>query len=365
VLDTPVPTMAVDTVPSLGTTSSGTGAFVNVPALVGQALQALVSALAAAASSFFGTNPAPSTPGVSVAFSGQASWLARLFSATLGLVRSLGLDAQATTTIVATSPPALVTQGLTVTQTVYEGMVVYELSVSDLSAVSGKYVVAIHGGGYVDEATVAHWWSYAEMVRSTGATVIVPIYSLAPEGTAATVVPLIADLISSTVAGYGTDNVSVIGDSAGGGLALSAVQLLVREHRAVPSSLVLQSPWLDVTMTNPGIASINDPILDLAQTLKNGSLWAGDLDPTDPLVSPLYGSLEGLPPTYVYAGSEELLAPDILVLQEKAIAANAHVSFTLRTGEIHDWALLPFFDGAAVQPQIYAQLGLIESTAVL
>jgi acetyl esterase/lipase len=68
--------------------------------------------------------------------------------------------------------------------------------------------------------------------------------------------------------------------------------------------------------------------------------------------------LEGLPPTYVYSGSDELLAPDVLVLEKDAIAQDAPFSFILRTGEIHDWALTTVLDGAQVQSQIYQELGL-------
>ena len=89
-------------------------------------------------------------------------------------------------------------------------------------------------------------------------------------------------------------------------------------------------------------------------------LWAGDLELTDPLASPLYGSLGGLPPTWVYAGSLELFAPDVLRLHDKALAQGADFTFILRKGEIHDWAgpgsLIPFTAGAAIRPQIRRQL---------
>lgn len=361
------PSQSATTLPLSGTATSTGTAVVDIPTLIDQAVQAFMSAFTAAVASFVGSNPSPSSPGTSVEFSGQPSWLNRVFATALSVVQSLGLGDALTagTTIAATSPPAWLTQGLALTQTVYDGMPVYELSTADPSTVSGKYVLAIHGGGYAAEPNVAYWWSYTEMVRSTGATLIVPIYPLTPDGTAGTVVPMIAELISSTIAWFGSSNVSVIGDSAGGGLALAAVELLVRQCKPVPASMVLESPWLDVTMANPAIASITDPILTLAETKADGVLWAGNLDPTDPLVSPLYGSLDGLPPTYVYAGSDELLAPDILVLQEKAVAAGAPMSFTLRVGEVHDWALLPFLDGAAVQAQIYAELGLTDVDTAL
>ena len=83
---------------------------------------------------------------------------------------------------------------------------------------SGKYVVGLHGGGYVLQPNLFHWLDYAAMARDTGATVIVPIYPLAPQGTAGTVVPDMADLISAQIDQHGAENVSVYGDSAGGGI---------------------------------------------------------------------------------------------------------------------------------------------------
>ena len=153
------------------------------------------------------------------------------------------------------------------------------------------------------------------------ATVIVPIYPLAstPQGRAQTVIPDMADLISARVTQHGADNVSVYGDSAGGGMALAVAQLLVSRGEPTPSHMVLISPWLDITMSNPAIASINDPVLRTASLRKAGQQWAGDLSLTDPFVSPLYGSLVGLPPTAVYCGNLDLLAADVLRLQEQAL----------------------------------------------
>ena len=69
-------------------------------------------------------------------------------------------------------------------------------------------MVAIHGGAYIFEPT-SSWLDYASLARDTGATVIVPIYPLAPQGSAGTVVPQMADLISSQIDHHGSDNVSV------------------------------------------------------------------------------------------------------------------------------------------------------------
>ena len=88
-----------------------------------------------------------------------------------------------------------------------------------------------------------------------------------------------------------------------------------------------------------------------------GRLWAGDIDPADPRVSPLYGSLAGLPPTAVYSGSLDLLSPQVLRLRERALAEDVDMKFVLRKGLFHDWA--------AVRPDIYRQLGIVGSEALL
>jgi triacylglycerol lipase len=321
------------------------------------------SLLAAFSALINGVSPPPSIPGELVTFSGSPSLLAGLgllvFEGAKPIENLLGIDfiAALTPLIDSATPPSGLESmyGLTVTETDYDGMPVYELTPPNPS---GEYVVAIHGGAWVYQATIEHWWAYSQMAQQTDATIVVPIYPLAPEGTAGTVEPEIAGLISSEIAAHGANDVHVYGDSAGGGMALAIAELLAREGMPEPGSMVLDSPALDLAFNNPNIAFITDPILNVADGQKDALLWAGDLPLTNPLVSPLYGSLEGLPPTYVYSGSNEFLAPDVLNLEQDAITQDAPISFILRNGEVHDWALVPTLDGAQVQEQIYQELGL-------
>jgi triacylglycerol lipase len=311
-----------------------------------------------------GVSPPPSTPGDLVTYAGEPSLLDQLLVGALDIgepiEKLLGIDftSEIAPLIASASPPSWLESlaGISVTETQYDGMPVYDLTPADPS---GQDVVAIHGGAFVDEPTLLHWLAYSDMADQTGATIIVPIYPLATDGgTAGTVDPEIASLISSEIADAGAGHVSVYADSAGGAIALAAAELLASEGKPEPDSMVLDSPALDLSLTNPNIAFINDPVLNVPEIQQDGQLWAGDLPLTNPLVSPLYGSLAGLPPTYVYSGSDDSLAPDTLTLEQDAIAQDAPISFILRSGEIHDWALLPLLDGAQVQPQIYQELGL-------
>jgi acetyl esterase/lipase len=254
------------------------------------------------------------------------------------------------------APPALVTGGLKVHSSQYDGWQVYTLTPSDPT---GKEAVAIHGGAYSGQVNILQWATYANTARTTGATVVVPLFPLAPTGTAGTVVPKMADFIAAQVDANGADNVSVLGDSSGGQIALSAVQLMIRRGEKVPGHMVLISPVLDNTFTNPNIALVDDPLVSAADGRHTAQLWAGGLPLTDPLVSPLYGSFDGLPPTTVYSGSLSLLAPDALVLQQKAQAQGAPFSFTFARGEMEDWIIFFFLPDAQRElPGVYRGLGL-------
>ena len=258
-------------------------------------------------------------------------------------------------------PPFYVTYGLDVRRTEFDDMPVYTLTPANPT---GKQVVAVHGGAYTVQVLALQWSTYADMARDTGATIVVPVYPLAPTGTAGEVVPKVADLISSVIDEYGAENVSLTGDSAGGGLALAAAQQLVVRGDSGPSSIVLVSPWLDATVGDPRSRTISDPFLTIPTLVKSGALWAGDLPggAANPLVSPLNGSLGGLPPIYVYTSTLDLLSPDSLRLAARADAENADITLIYRDGLMHGWLDFPILPEArAERPAIYRQLGLITS----
>jgi triacylglycerol lipase len=255
------------------------------------------------------------------------------------------------------TPPQLLPflLGETVQHTTYNGMSVVQITPAHPS---GNYVVAIHGGAFIFPPSIFHWLDYTVMAYQTGATIEVPIYPLLQQGgTAGTVVPNMAGLISTQVAAHGSPHVSVIGDSAGGNLALAAAEYMVAHGEPIPGSMVLLSPWLNLAMTNPNIAFVQDPLLPLGPAQILGKVWAGNLPVSDPMVSPLNGSLSGLPPTTVYSGSLDILAPDVLVLQQEAVSQSAPFNFVLANGEIHDWIILTP-DGPQYWGQIDQELGV-------
>ncbi len=270
----------------------------------------------------------------------------------------LASNAPGLSLILGNSPPKILPLllGETVQHTTYDGMSVVQITPA---RPDGNYVIGIHGGAFILPPTIFHWIDYSMMAYQTGATIEVPIYPLMQQGgTAGVVVPKMAGLISTEITAHGASHVSVLGDSAGGTLALASVEYLVANNQAVPASMVLLSPWLDVSDTNPNIAYVHDPYLPpLGSGAQNiGKVWAGNLAENNYEVSPLYGSLKGLPSTYVYSGSLDSVSPDALILQQEAVAQVAPISFALVNGEIHDWIFLTP-DGLHYWPQIDQELG--------
>jgi len=267
-----------------------------------------------------GDSPVADVPTPQFAFSGQPQGNNSIAVSVLrgvgALTDFLGIDfgTQIAPLMASDHPPSFTMSGLNVQRNDIAGQPVWVIR---SQTPSGKYVVALHGGAYVVQPTINHWSAYGALARRTHATVIVPVYPLAstPQGRAQIVIPAMTDLVFAQIAQHGADNISVYGDSAGGGMALAVAQLLVSRGDATPSHMVLISPWLDVTLSNPAISTISDPVLRTASLRNAGQQSAGDLSPNDPLVSPPYGSLAGLPPTAVYCGNLDLLAADVLRLK--------------------------------------------------
>lgn len=214
---------------------------------------------------------------------------------------------------------------------------------------SGAHLLYTHGGTYAFSLVGPHWTILTSLLAATGATITVPLYGLAPEHHATEAYVLLEKLYEEAVTSHG-DRVFLGGDSAGGGLALGQALRYRDEGRPAPRAVLLISPWLDITMSNPGITAIAplDHMLAAPGLVEAGRLWAGDLDPRDPLVSPLYGDLAGLPPVHTYQGDHDLLYPDAEEAHRRILRAGGESHFHLTRGGFHDFPGAPWIPEARV-----------------
>lgn len=214
-----------------------------------------------------------------------------------------------------------------------------------------------HGGAWINEIQPLQWRMVAELVAQSGATIIVPIYPLAPIGTAGSVVPKIADMVRDLIDTHGAKNVSTIGDSAGGQIILSAA-LLLRDRGIAPVQSVYISPALDLTLSNPDVDAVElrDPWLARAGVVKAVEYWRGDLSVTNQLVSPLLADLHDLGPMTVFSGTCDITNPDTRLFAAKADAAGININYIEKPDAIHVYPILPTPDGRAARRAIAALL---------
>jgi epsilon-lactone hydrolase len=246
----------------------------------------------------------------------------------------------------ASHAPTGLGRGVTVTLKNVAGWPVY-YTAPTANPEGGNVVLFLHGGGYVNEIVRAHWRIVGTMTREAGVRCVVPIYPLAPRGTAIDVVPATGDLLRKLLDEAGAAKVTVVGNSAGAGLALAAAQWLRNCGHRQSNGLVLISPGVNLSVDRPEQVAIaaRDPINDIPGTIEMGRLYAGNLDVFHPYVSPLKGDMRGLAPMIVFSGTRDFLYPDSIELAAKARAAGVPVELHLRRDQPHNYAGLPTPEG--------------------
>jgi acetyl esterase/lipase len=152
--------------------------------------------------------------------------------------------------------------------------------------------------------------------------------------------------------------VTLVGDSAGGGLSLALAQRLRDARRPLPPRIVLLSPWLDLTISDPrqGAIARTDPMLDIPGLRAAGRWYADDLSPDDPAVSPLFGDLAGLPPIALFAGTNDLVFPDSDRLRARAREAGVDLTYREYLGLFHIWPMAGIPEGERAMDEMAAYL---------
>ena len=204
---------------------------------------------------------------------------------------------------------------------------------------SNKYILYLHGGAYVLEATYKHWQFLEDIVDATGMTLILPDYPLAPKKTYKDVFDMIIPLYKDIIQKAGKENLILMGDSAGGGMGLGLLQKIGEENGIMPHRTILLSPWLDVSMKNPRIEEIEkvDPVL-LKEGLKaSGKAYAGEDGMDSYLVNPILGPVDKLENITIYTGTYDMLNPDVHIFMEKAKKEQIQIDLRETEKAIHIW----------------------------
>ena len=197
-------------------------------------------------------------------------------------------------------------------------------------------IIYLHGGAYafgVSEKQIKFCDTLAERIN---AKVYIPLYPLTPQATYHDAYPFLDAVYDEAL--RENKPVYFVGDSAGGGLALAFAQQLRDRGAQLPKKMILLSPWVDLSLSDPDVPAYEekDLQLDAYGLVELGRLWAAELDLKDPLISPLYGDLKNLPPTMLFCGTDDIMAPDNTKLfhQMKDAANNCSLTFGEGLGHV-------------------------------
>jgi len=202
-----------------------------------------------------------------------------------------------------------------------------------------KAILYFHGGGFRIGSVASHRDLIAQIAYASGCRVLGINYCLAPEHR-------FPAALDDALAAYGwmldqgvkPGNLAFAGDSAGGNLVLAAMLALRERRLPLPVAGMLMSPWTDLAATGASYVSRAeaDPIHQRPMILALARNYLGEQgDPRDPLVSPLYADLTGLPPLLIQVGDCETVLDDSTMFAEKARAAGVDIELQVWDGMIH------------------------------
>lgn len=205
-----------------------------------------------------------------------------------------------------------------------------------------RVVLYLHGGGYFFCSPRTHRPVTTALARQLGGRTLALQYRLAPE------YPYPAALDDAVTAyrylldqGISPQHIAIAGDSAGGGLALATLVTLRDRKIPLPAAAVLFSPWTDMAATGASLDQ-NDQACAMfsADGIRRARmLYVGEDDPYNPLISPLYADLSGLPPMLLHVSDNEVLLDDSTRLAERARSAGVNVEFRVWKNQPHTWQL--------------------------
>jgi acetyl esterase/lipase len=199
----------------------------------------------------------------------------------------------------------------------------------------------LHGGGYFGCSAETHrpvtvWFALH------GFRTFAPNYRLAPENPfPAAVDDAVAAYRGLLANGHSPQRIVVAGDSAGGGLALSLMLALRAAGTPLPAASALFSPWTDLAATGESIRTNASrcAMFNGADISPSARYYLAGADPRNPLASPLYADLSGLPPLVIHVGADECLRDDSTRVAEKARAAGVPVELKIWPVVPHAWQL--------------------------
>jgi acetyl esterase/lipase len=214
------------------------------------------------------------------------------------------------------------------------------------SASADRTIVYLHGGGYVIGTAEGYRELTSHLGRAADAQVLVVDYRLAPEHPfPAAVDDAVAAYRWLLSTGVSPKSVVIAGDSAGGGLTMATLLALRDAGVPLPAAAATLSPWVDLECTGETMTTKADvdPVVQREGVIGMAAMYLAGQDPHNPLASPLFGDLSGLPPLLIQVGTRETLLDDSIRLAGRAERAGVDVTFETFEEAPHVWHVFSSF----------------------
>lgn len=242
----------------------------------------------------------------------------------------------------------------------------YRIKPADIDGVPGEWVLAphsdperrllyLHGGSFISGSPRGHRVITTELARVTGTSVLALDYRLMPEHTR-------RELTADCQTGYrwildhGPNGPTplrelfIAGDSAGGGLTLTLLAWARDAGLRAADGAIALSPSVDMTFSSPTFKAnlktdrMLGPSLEwflkTPRSIRLLLMWSiNRMVPPNPLISPIFGDLSGLPPLLIQASEAEMLLGDAQRYVNKARAAGTHAELETWPELLHVWHL--------------------------
>lgn len=217
-----------------------------------------------------------------------------------------------------------------------------------------EIIIYFHGGGYITGITTPYWSFTSKLTNYLGRTIILADYPIAPEKNYRDTINFSVELYQKTVQKYNNSKIYLIGDSCGGGIALSISQKIQEIGLTQPDKIILLSPWLDLSLSNPDIIELqkNEIMIRPEKLKRTGEMYAGDLDVNDSLISPINADVTIFPEIHLFSGTHDVLSADSKKFIEIARKSGVVINYYEYDKMIHCWMIFPIPEANDVMNKI-------------
>jgi acetyl esterase/lipase len=204
-----------------------------------------------------------------------------------------------------------------------------------------KLLIYLHGGAFISGPAQHHWDSMEIISKKTNLDIWMCNYPKAPENKIEVISINIDQIYQTALSKYQSENIILMGDSAGGTLVIALTQRLILNKEKLPSKLILISPVIDATFKNEDIMAIDKKDVMLTQIGVSSAIRMCSEHSNDVRISPINGKFNFFPKTYLYIAEHDITFPDQLIFSSKLNLENIDNEIYIGKEMPHIWPLLP------------------------